>query len=659
MMSTQQVRSQNVLRAVFAGLLTVTLSACAERDPGIPVGDVTEGVDRAEGIDATMAMDGPSFMDVAPESDIPVAVDRGIDIPAMIDRGVDVPAARDDGPLDVGADAGPPLPELPVEPMGVPAPGSECTGDAGVRGGDPAIAPPRPIVPQSVSRVTSQRPSFRWVLPAGTTGARVEVCADRCCTRVITTMDADGTTVRPTTALPPGVVYWRMFGRAGGVTGLRASYTWEFEVRRRDTPVDSSWGTIRDFTGDGYDDLMFHGPGSDAGTNPVYVVAGGPGGPEARRVYAPAAIRRDGRAQPVGDFNGDGRADVAYNSGSDQFALSIGILESRIEGEPRALRLNVSSVRNAYLSTPTVTDWNGDGYSDLVTTVGFYSERPLTVLGSVLVVYHGSPTGLGAWPQEVFPMAAPISRPLVELMGSLEDFDLDGYGDVHVIDRRYASPGRGRFLVYGQAEGALRIQLIPDPPADSMGHPYNDTVSAEAVGDLDGDGRGEVTFVPGGGGLVWLYLGSVGFTASPISFVESAHPGESIGFGDSVRSSDLNGDGFADLLISAPGSFTETIPGTPFPFNQGRMYVYFGARGGLRENPVGFDRVRPTDPEDTASLFATSLVAPGDLDADGFDDAIVHDPSRATICYLRGRMELAGASLGGCIATPGNIGGGF
>ncbi|MDO9016020.1 MAG: hypothetical protein Q7V43_03850, partial [Myxococcales bacterium] len=139
-------------------------------------------------------------------ADATAPVDLGVvnDLSPPLDQGPadasadDVLDATDDLPMDGGVDAstdrsevfvptadvwaGVPLVDLggiliPVDPNAVPAPGSECTGDAGVRAGDPTIAPPRPVRPLSVSRVTSQRPTFQWVLPAGTTGARVEVCA--------------------------------------------------------------------------------------------------------------------------------------------------------------------------------------------------------------------------------------------------------------------------------------------------------------------------------------------------------------------------------------------------------------------------------------------------------------------------------------------------
>ncbi|MDP3217865.1 MAG: hypothetical protein Q8S73_27410, partial [Deltaproteobacteria bacterium] len=147
------------------------------------------------------AADATAPVDLGVVNDLSPPPDQG-PADASADDALDVLDASADLPGELGADASvdrrdasspwgdAPLVDLggfliPVDPNAVPAPGSECVGDGGVRAGDPMIAPPRPVRPLSVSRVTSQRPTFQWVLPAGTTGARVEVCADRCCTRVL------------------------------------------------------------------------------------------------------------------------------------------------------------------------------------------------------------------------------------------------------------------------------------------------------------------------------------------------------------------------------------------------------------------------------------------------------------------------------------------
>jgi hypothetical protein len=120
------------------------------------------------------------------------------------------------------------------------------------------VLPPlgaRLIAPQSVSRVTSRRPTMRWVLPDGVTRARVEVCGDRACTRVLVTQEVEGSSWRPSEMLPPGVAYWRVRGLDGDGGVAWSSATWEYVVGLRDAPVDTSFGTIKDFNGDGYDDV--------------------------------------------------------------------------------------------------------------------------------------------------------------------------------------------------------------------------------------------------------------------------------------------------------------------------------------------------------------------------------------------------------------------
>ncbi len=60
----------------------------------------------------------------------------------------------------------------------------------------PWIGRPRLLAPQSGSRATSTRPTLRWLLPAGLTRARVELCADRACGRTLQQPEVTGQTWR-------------------------------------------------------------------------------------------------------------------------------------------------------------------------------------------------------------------------------------------------------------------------------------------------------------------------------------------------------------------------------------------------------------------------------------------------------------------------------
>ena len=595
--------------------------------------------------EAAVSRDAAAAMDLGVDVG-PLPKDLGVADEEAIDAGADEPVT-DAGRADAGrADAGFRL-EVPVDPMGVPAPGSECTGDAGARTGDPTIAPPRPILPQSVSRVTSQRPSFRWALPEGTTGARVEVCADRCCTRVVASIEAEGTTVRPTEALPPGVVYWRMFGRRAGATGSRASYTWEFEVRRRDTPVDSSWGSIRDFTGDGYDDLaLFAEWEPDRTTSDLYVVEGSPDGPRPPRPSGrvrsalPPLVR-------VGDFNGDGRADVAYSHGSDPMT----ILEGYAGGLRSVRAPDVSGLPLARFSSPAVTDWNGDGYSDVVVSVYFYTVR--SVLASVLAVYHGSPTGLGAAPQETHAYRPPIRRHFVQASMELGDMDLDGYGDLCAGDQDLGRAGYDYFVIYGTGLGAPRADLISWPYLGAGAEPYQGYMYPGSIGDMDGDARPDFISAPEEDrDVLLIYRNATGLEAPAFSVRgRDVLVGEvtNVGFGQEVTGGDLNGDGFADLMVSASAAYAE-LDRWMDPFNSGRMYVFAGRPDGVSRVPLWVERARPTDPNENPALFGFGIASPGDLNGDGIDDAAILDPSYSQVCYRFGSVSLVTGSPDRCVS---------
>ncbi|MFO0609642.1 MAG: VCBS repeat-containing protein, partial [Polyangiales bacterium] len=119
----------------------------------------------------------------------------------------------------------------------------------------PVIATPRLVAPLSGMRVSSQRPTLRWQLPAGMTRARVELCTDRSCTRPLAQEEVTGSSWRSPTRLAPGLTFWRVRGLDAAGAVAWTSATWLFQVRRRDTEVDTTLGRILDFNGDGYDDL--------------------------------------------------------------------------------------------------------------------------------------------------------------------------------------------------------------------------------------------------------------------------------------------------------------------------------------------------------------------------------------------------------------------
>ncbi|MDP3277589.1 MAG: hypothetical protein Q8Q09_20550 [Deltaproteobacteria bacterium] len=94
---------------------------------------------------------------------------------------------------------------------GRPDAGTDVPSDVASDGSVVVRGFPRPIAPISLGDVSLRTPTLRWVLLGGSTGAQVELCRDRACTRVIETLRAVGTSARPTAALPAS---------AGGVLAI-------------------------------------------------------------------------------------------------------------------------------------------------------------------------------------------------------------------------------------------------------------------------------------------------------------------------------------------------------------------------------------------------------------------------------------------------------
>lgn len=605
----------------MALLLMGVVASCAD-SAGTSAADAAKPVDRREIND--LAVDAGPLEDIRLDAPSDVRSDaRFSDADVLVDR---PPGVVIGGVF------------VPVDPSAVPPPGSECTSDASVRAGDPSIAPPRPLRPLSVSRVTSQRPTFQWALPEGTTGARVEVCADRCCIRVLQTIDAEGSTVRPTVALPPGVVFWRMFGRRGGDVGSRPSYTWEFGVRRRDAPGDTSWGTIRDFDGDGYDDVVMlraEAPQRNLRSQLLLVR----GGNEGLQAPTPTGIDFEHQLDlpGLGDFNGDGLADTLVAE-IGQLPNSLFVIAGtsagpgvRLDRTLEFLSLNSPGVC-AKGVTSSLTDWNGDGFSDVIVSVSFECVTVRDPRPTILLGYYGSARGIQAVPQWAIRLDELFVFPSVINFGSLADIDTDGYGDTYLVS---AHSGVGttsllpqQIIAHGSSGVPPRYELVPDPmlgdsaPGWAIGIPVS-------LGDIDGDGYGDWGMA-GRAGVMYVYRHATGITRPAALLRDPQGAGYSALW---TCPADMNGDGLADIVTSSPISSSEEEFG--IPLDAGRVYVYFGNVGGTPGTPVWTDRAEHV-PRDGHIYPLSEGIACGDFNADGFDDIVFGDDLGGRMCVRYG-----------------------
>ncbi len=103
---------------------------------------------------------------------------------------------------------------------------------------------------------------------------------------------------------------------------------------------------------------------------------------------------------------------------------------------------------------------------------------------------------------------------------------------------------------------------------------------------------------------------------------------------------DVNGDGFADLIIGAPG---------PGPYTAGKSYVVFGRAAGFGpsfdlatlDGSNGF-RLDGIDPDDFSGLGVASA---GDFNGDGFGDLIIGAPLAGESYVVFGRASGFAASV--------------
>jgi predicted NUDIX family NTP pyrophosphohydrolase len=356
--------------------------------------------------------------------------------------------------------------------------------------------------------------------------------------------------------------------------------------------------------------------------------------------------------------------------------FTVTLLGLLVAPTPRELgQASVAAVR----PNPVITDFNGDGFSDLA--VGVISEGD--AWGGAVNILYGSGAGLQAvvpddqfWNQNS--VGVKDQAELVDLFGSslaAGDFNGDGFTDLAIgveseepdqAPEEQESAGAVAVL-YGTAEG-----LQADAPDDqfwTQNSPgVKDQVDARdrwgstlASGDFNADGfadlavgaHGEDVTIDDQGAVNVLYGSARGLQAdapddqfwtqdSP-GVEDEAELNDALGL--SATTSDFNADGFQDLAIGV----VEDIDGAE---NAGAVNVLYGSAEGLQADAPddqfwSQDSPGMKDRSEQDDEFGDALVA-GDFNGDEFPDLAVAGPKEGVGArFQQGAVSVLFGSAGG------------
>ncbi|MCB9684648.1 MAG: VCBS repeat-containing protein [Alphaproteobacteria bacterium] len=352
-----------------------------------------------------------------------------------------------------------------------------------------------------------------------------------------------------------------------------------------------------DVNGDGFADLLvesiqYDDPEGNEGR--VVLFLGSPTGASSLPVWSVESNASDGRthAAPAGDVNSDGFDDVLISDRTNRGTVSLYL------GQPTGLATTSAWTMTGSQAGGSITfgeiaasagDVNGDGFDDVVVGDASYDDSH-----GAFFLYLGQPSGLSPTEAGTWVGAAPFSAFGRTLAGA--DVNGDGYDDVVV-----GSHNAGASVFHGSATG---LSASPAWAAYEGG----DFGSRGAVGDVNGDGyadfvTGDSTYSNGetSEGRAYLYLGGpAGLSTVATWTVESNTPNAR--FGGVSSAGDVNGDGFADMLIQQGSAYASV---------DGGAQLFLGQPSGLSAAPVW---------EVSSSQHIDRSVGLGDVDDDGFDD---------------------------------------
>lgn len=417
----------------------------------------------------------------------------------------------------------------------------------------------------------------------------------------------------------------------GSAAGLGIAPDLKIESHIEGAKFGSSVSIAGDWDGDGYADVIVGAPGYQSDVDHVeegaaYIYRGSSSGLKTSSDWFQRSDQANARfgtsVSTAGDVNGDGYSDVlvgapGYDGGqTDEGKCFLYYGKSKPPANTADWYSNNAVAGCDFaVSVAGAGDVNGDGYADIMVGAPLFDNGQIDE-GRVFI-YHGKSHNVPNTTADRTLESNLANVYFGNALASAGDVNADGYDDIIIASVKYNSFQGRVYGYYGSATGIGTISdwgIIPSATGARFGE------SVSGAGDLNGDGYADIIigapYYPNGNaaGRAYVYYGSAaGLTTSNNWKFICEQDGAYLGI-SVAGAGDVNRDGYSDVIIGASGYDNGET-------NEGRVYVFYGSYNGVRSASPWI-----MESNQEAAFFGQSVSAAGDTNGDGFSDVIIGAP---------------------------------